>query len=122
MKKCFSLIVKKQWYDMELSLEKKEEYREIKPYYTSRLCKLWCENYLHVQYKKARQKDFIEWLESKGTIDLGRVFFRNGYSARSRSFVADCTLRIGSGKIEWGAQLEKEYYVFGIKSMMIINE
>ena len=31
------LPIKKKWYDMILSGEKKEEYREIKPYYTKRL-------------------------------------------------------------------------------------
>ena len=31
------LPIKKKWFDMILSGEKKEEYREIKPYYDSRL-------------------------------------------------------------------------------------
>lgn len=30
------LPIKKKWYDMIVSGEKKEEYREIKPYYDSR--------------------------------------------------------------------------------------
>ena len=33
----FILPIKKKWFDMILSGEKKEEYREIKPYYRSRL-------------------------------------------------------------------------------------
>lgn len=36
------LPIKKQWFDMIASGEKKEEYREIKPYYTSRIAKLLC--------------------------------------------------------------------------------
>ena len=35
--KTLTLSLKKQWFDMIKSGEKKEEYREIKPYYTSRL-------------------------------------------------------------------------------------
>ena len=31
-----TLPIKKKWFDMIKSGEKKEEYREIKPYYTSR--------------------------------------------------------------------------------------
>ena len=31
-----TLPIKKKWFDMILSGEKKEEYREIKPYYDSR--------------------------------------------------------------------------------------
>ena len=29
-----TLPIKKKWFDMTLNGEKKEEYREIKPYYT----------------------------------------------------------------------------------------
>ena len=35
------LPIKKKWFDMILSGEKKEEYREIKPYYTTRLNKIF---------------------------------------------------------------------------------
>lgn len=43
-----TLIVKKKWFNMILSGEKTEEYREIKPYYTTRflhagLLKNWAE-------------------------------------------------------------------------------
>lgn len=31
-----TLPIKKKWFDMIVSGEKKEEYREIKPYYDSR--------------------------------------------------------------------------------------
>ena len=34
------LPIKKKWFDMILSGEKKEEYREIKPYYTTRFANL----------------------------------------------------------------------------------
>ena len=33
------LPIKRHWFNMLLSGEKKEEYREIKPYYISRLAK-----------------------------------------------------------------------------------
>ena len=36
-KKVLTLSVKKEWFDKIVSGEKKEEYREIKPYWTSRL-------------------------------------------------------------------------------------
>ena len=35
-----TLPIKKKWFDMILSGEKKEEYREKKPYYTSRFYNL----------------------------------------------------------------------------------
>lgn len=36
-KKVLTLIVSKQWYNMIAAGEKKEEYREIKPYWVARL-------------------------------------------------------------------------------------
>jgi len=36
--KTLRLTIKKQWFGMILSGEKKEEYREIKPFFISRLC------------------------------------------------------------------------------------
>ena len=37
--KILHLTIKKKWFDMILSGEKKEEYREIKPYWNRRLLK-----------------------------------------------------------------------------------
>lgn len=36
-KKVLTLTISKQWFDMILSGEKTEEYREIKPYWVARL-------------------------------------------------------------------------------------
>lgn len=92
------LTIKKKWFDMILSGEKKEEYREIKSFYTSRFKKLW-----------------------QGSLIGGRaerkILFRNGYSADSPSFIAVCTLRTGVGREEWGALLGREYYILEIKKI-----
>lgn len=86
-----TLSIKKKWFDMILSGEKKEEYREIKPYYDSRFLHAW-----------------------QGSLIGGRaprkIRFRNGYSSTSPSFVATCTLDVGEGKSEWGAEPGKQYY------------
>lgn len=39
MSKTLHLILKHKWFDMIASGEKKEEYREIKPYYENRFSK-----------------------------------------------------------------------------------
>lgn len=39
-----TLPIKKKWFDMIVSGEKKEEYREIKPYYDSRFMDAFCKN------------------------------------------------------------------------------
>ena len=95
------LPIKKKWFDMILSGEKKEEYREIKPYYRSR-------------FKN------IGILDQYGlpTILPAEIIFRNGYSADSPEILAKCTADIKTGRQEWGAEPEKEYYVLHIESLV----
>lgn len=81
-----TLPIKKKWFDMILSGEKKEGYREIKPYYTSRF------------------KDMEE----------GMVKFRNGYSLESPYIVCWVRIEKGQGKQEWGAEPNKDYFILKI--------
>ena len=81
------LQIKKKWFDMILSGEKKEEYRDIKPYYTSRF--------------PANPYNFY-------------VKFKNGYAKDAPFFIARCNLRVGYGKPEWGAKLNTQYFVLDI--------
>ena len=105
------LPIKKQWYDMILSGEKKEEYREIKPYYEKRFSTYFMgENSLLVNGKKGTLN---EWLLTDIKF-IKPVKFRNGYSSKSPSFVAECQLMRGKGKPEWGAEPDKEYYILKI--------
>ena len=46
-----------------------------------------------------------------------KVKFNNGYSRNCPSFIADCTLTIGQGKEEWGAEAGRFYYVLHIKKI-----
>jgi hypothetical protein len=101
------LPIKKKWFDMELSGEKTEEYREIKPYWISRILKwLGCQ--------KSEEKAVMQMLREQGTLKPREVLFRNGYSSESPSFTAMCTLKIGGGYEEWGAVKGEEYFVFTI--------
>ena len=79
-----TLPIKKRWFDMILSGEKKEEYREMTQYYQVRFKNLW---------------KFDQF---------------NSYSGDSPSCVAKCTLRTGTGKMEWGAEPGKQYYILEI--------
>ncbi len=100
-----TLPIKKQWFDMILSGEKREEYREMKPFYKKRF-----ENILLVNVFKG---NINEWLLTDVIFNLP-VRFRNGYSSDSPSFIADCELTRGYGRPEWGAEPGKEYYVLKI--------
>jgi hypothetical protein len=86
--------LKKKWFDMELSGEKREEYREVTPYWKKRL--------YHIFYPKISQ--YREY-------DIVKV--RNGYSKNASVFMRECLeITEGMGKPEWGAP---DYPVFIIK-------
>ena len=88
-----TLPIKKKWFDMILSGEKKEEYREITKYYTSRLLGFYADKTEHY------------------------VLFRNGYRSDSPTIKCKVRVKVGTGKPEWGAEPDKEYYVLEILSV-----
>ncbi len=88
------LPIKKKWFDMIKSGEKKEEYRDIKPYWTSRF-----EHYL-------RKTIFNTY--------AGYVVFKNGYNKNSPTITCLVEMKKGQGKQEWGAEPNKEYYILDI--------
>lgn len=94
------LPMKGRWFKMELLGEKPEEYREIKPYWTTRFKKVWGGSLLNCETSKKE------------------IMFRNGYRKDSPSFIAKCTLHIGKGREEWGAEQKKEYYVLKIHEVV----
>lgn len=110
------LPIKKKWFDMILSGEKKEEYREIKPYYERRFY-----NYFRSQGEMMEKAPLNEWLVTDLVFDMV-VKFRNGYSVKSPSFVAKVRLTIGEGKPEWGAEEGKRYYVLRIHKILEVKD
>lgn len=102
-----TLPIKKKWFDMILSGEKKEEYREIKPYYDSRFKKI---DYEYDPEEDCMIQDYI--IESHR-----RIIFRNGYRKDSPKILCQCYVYKGYGKEEWGAEPNKLYYVLKILSV-----
>lgn len=107
-----TLPIKKKWFDMIASGEKKEEYREIKPYYDSRFMNAF--GFLLVGgqmgYGDAAPKEIRKpWPVP--------IVFRNGYSEESPEIICKCTLHFGKGKPEWGAEPGKLYYVLKIQEI-----
>ena len=91
------LPIKKKWFDMIKSGEKKEEYREIKPYYTSRF------------RKYDVRADYYN--------PIDEIIFRNGYSKNSPSIKCKCEISMDYGNPEWGARIGEIYYVLKILSV-----
>lgn len=104
------LHIKKKWFDMILNGQKKQEYREIKPYYTKRLCNMF----------NLGEKSLLDWLH-RGSFQSIDVTFENGYSSNSPSFTVPCMLFIGKGKEEWGAEKDVEYFIFQIQGKCKLN-
>jgi hypothetical protein len=101
--KILHLTLKKKWFDMIASGEKTEEYREIKPFWISRL-QAWGN-----AYDPCR--------------DFNAIRFYNGWACSEK--YANITLEskgieVGEGKPEWGAEPNKEYYI--IKLGKIIEQ
>lgn len=89
-KKILYLPLKKEWYNMIESGEKKEEYRELSNYW----------------YKRLMYKPFID--DSDNTFDNDDVkpydYVRFSYGYTKRNMTYKCNkIRIGEGKKEWGA-------------------
>ena len=87
--KILDLPLKKKWYEMVESGEKREEYRECKDYWYSRL----------IDMDNLRTKPYTH------------VRFRYGYTKRTMLFEID-SITIGVGNPDWGAPT---YPVFIIK-------
>lgn len=107
-----TLPIKKKWFDMILSGEKKEEYREIKPYYTSRF---------RIFYSQSANNIIQSANFALGTIKTYEhcqdIIFRNGYSSSSPTIKCRVYLTKGYGKPEWGAEPGIEYYILNIISV-----
>ena len=114
-----TLPIKKKWFDMILSGEKKEEYRDIKEYYETRFQNLFGAVTI---YPSSIFSDRREYVLLQGDAvpeeirkdSVQEVIFRNGYSKNSKAIKARCRLRIGKGRPEWGASLDKQYYILEI--------
>ncbi len=108
------LPIIKKWFDMIVSGEKLEEYREIKPYWDVRIAK-----WMGIEPTK---ENIIKMKEVLRTVAPGfqpdlKAKFINGYGSSRPQFTAACMLSIGTGKEEWGAETGKEYYRIHIKEI-----
>lgn len=85
-----TLPIKRKWYDMIASGEKKEEYRCLTPYY--------CKRFANLQ---------LFWEGGKPQF---YVRLRAGYRKDSPQMVIVCWIDIGQGKPEWGAPPGEEVF------------
>ena len=88
---------------MILSGEKKEEYREIKPYWLTRF-KYYCNH-----------MDMMHELEHEYT----HVMFKNGYSKDAPSFLIELKeIKFGLAKPEWSDNWQGEVFVIKLGNII----
>lgn len=113
--KTLDLVLKKKWYDMIESGEKTEEYREIKPYWVSRLggCFRWCSQTLNnygLYQNRCNTCSNLKNLNKIASNGYDAVTFHLGYAKDRPSMTfAIKEIVIDEGREEWGA-LGGEYY------------
>lgn len=106
-----TLPIRKIWFDMILLGEKKEEYREIKPYWTNRFIK-------ELGFPKSETENVHKVLARREKTKEIEVMFRNGYSKDSPVLLAKVMLYIGYGNPEWGAEEGKDYYILKVHEIL----
>lgn len=102
------LPITRDWFDRIASGEKKEEYREIKPYYTSRFYNILGNEFGDVLHCQECSSSFI-------------LMLRNGYSTKSPYLISEVYLSKGRGKPEWGAPPREDVYILHIEDILEIN-
>lgn len=103
--KTLHLTLKRKWFDMILSGEKTEEYRDIKPFWTKRF------------------KPMLSDFQKSGYTS---ITFSNGYSKNRPQFEIEFKgIFIREGVFHWGAEPDFKYFVLELGEILTtknINE
>lgn len=102
MKNTLHLTLKKKWFDMIASGEKKEEYRELKIYWENRF----------IDRRVIDEVSMLEFTNGKGLKEFDTVTFRNGYAKNAPAMILECKgLRIGDAKPEWSDNWQGKVFI-----------
>lgn len=108
--KILDLPLKAKWYEMIERGEKREEYREIKPYWVKRLC--YCTRVCSNGHWSEKYYKCVLTCKSVGAymVHYTHVRFRYGYTSRTMTFPVE-SISVGLGNPEWGAPTDKEVFI-----------
>lgn len=124
--KKLHLNIKKEGFNRILYAGCKEDYREIKSYWINRLVN----NFIMPTNPDKDPKYLIHCLKYRGQLDnkqinfkkFDSIIFSNGYSKNRRQFEIELKkIEIASGKEEWGAEPNKEYFVLHLGNILWAN-
>ena len=116
--KVLDLVLKGVWYDMIASGRKREEYREIKPYWEKRLLDYkglsdyYQKNLYELRIKKIffPHRPVIENICDAFPRGYTHVRFRRGYTSTTMLFKCE-GITIGKGNPKWGAPEEEVFII-----------
>ena len=112
--KILYLPVKKEWFEMERSGAKPEEYRAITPYWAKRIMKNYPISWRILMDIAIEQKDF-SCFNGKTFGGFTHVELTMGYPKKSdasrRVLFEIKEIVIGKGKSEWGAPAEDVFII-----------
>jgi acetate kinase len=104
--KILRLTLKKKWFDMILSGEKKEEYREIKRYWIHRLCN-------EIEY----ELNYGSWDAVFNKFDF--IIFTNGYGKNAPTLLVEwVSTEVGKAKTEWSDNWQGDVFVISLGSII----
>lgn len=93
-----NLTLKKKWFDMILSGEKLEEYREIKDYWKTRL----------TNQKKGWARPESHWTFN----EFDSIIFKNGYAKDAPTFEIECLgIKTGAAVPEWSDNWKGKVFI-----------
>ena len=112
------LTLKKKWFNLVLSGEKKEEYREVK--------KHWIQRLISLTFSKMNSDNELELiLKNKEYYSINRmnafkiVEFTNGYGKESPKIIIECLgIEIGKGRKEWGSEPDTDYFIIKLGKIL----
>jgi|SRR5690606_137427 len=111
--KVLHLTLKKKWFDMSDSGEKKEEYREIKQYWWKRLVQCGqCYAYPEIYEWDSDTLLPVDQWKMLLPKNFDAVTATNGYGKQRPSWTRKFEgIEIREGRTEWGAEPGKIYFV-----------
>ncbi|MBS9773826.1 MAG: ASCH domain-containing protein [Tenacibaculum sp.] len=113
--KTLHLTIKKQWFDLIKLGKKKEEYREIKPYWSKRLLEDSGNDVTELELcealKYAYHPSWDNEIIDTAVKDYYVIIFKNGYRKNAPTLKVEYKgLKISRGKTEWGAEEGVAYF------------
>ena len=107
-----TLPIKRKWWDMIRSGEKKEEYRDITPYYAKRFATALGMHNRQLNPKRMEETD--------ARVPIHNIVLRAGYSLDCPTMMVGGMLRVGKGRPEWGAVPGVKYFVIEIDYIEVL--